>query len=172
MKLLKSWREIIQISSFLGIYCFFHYCYFQISDQFLREVFYYRVIGVFCAGLIDLFAPSENISAVDNHILSPRADLEIIRGCDGAGAFFLVMAAILAFPTALKRKLVGLFWGILLLYCLNLIRIGTLYFIVAYRNDWFQLIHTYVAPSLLIILACLYFAGWALGSVVKRHEPV
>ena len=164
MNLLKTWREALQILLFLGFYGIFHTLYFGLPDAILREVVYNRGIGVFCSKLIHFIAPMEQVSAVLNHLQSPVADLEIVRGCDGAGAVFLVMAAILAFPASVKRKLIGLVLGILLMYSLNLIRISGLYFVVAYHNDWFQIIHTYLAPTLLIIVACLFFAWWALGA--------
>jgi exosortase family protein XrtM len=171
MSLLKSWREGLQIILFLGFYGVFHTLYFGLSDDVLRDVVYYQGIGVFCSALIHLIAPLEQVSAVHNHLLSPHADLEIVRGCDGAGALFLVMAAILAFPASIKRKLTGLILGVLLMYTLNLIRISGLYFVVAYHNDWFNLIHTYLAPTLLIIIACLFFAWWAWGSSPPVNEP-
>lgn len=171
MSLFKSWREALQIFLFLGIYGIFHTLYFRLPDEILREVVYYRGIGVFCSQLIHFIAPLEQVSAIHNHLQSPHADLEIVRGCDGAGALFLVMAAILAFPASIKRKLMGLVLGIALMYTLNLIRISGLYFVVAYHNDWFTVIHTYLAPTLLIIVACLFFAWWAWGSARPVHEP-
>jgi exosortase family protein XrtM len=168
MNVLKSWREALQIVLFLGFYGIFHTLYFELPDAVLCEVVYNRSIGVFCSKLIHLVSPLEQVSAVQNHLQSPVADLEIVRGCDGAGALFLVMAAILAFPASIKRKLIGLVLGITLIYSLNLVRISGLYFVVAYHNDWFQVTHTYLAPTLLIIVACLFFAWWALGS--SKHS--
>ena len=58
-----------------------------------------------------------------------------------------------------------------LIYVLNLLRIGVLYFAIAYYPDWFQLIHVYLAPTLMVIVACAYFAWWAFGSTDKTYEP-
>jgi exosortase family protein XrtM len=149
----------------------FHFAYFSIPDLVFREILYYRGLGSVCSELIHWLAPLEGVSAVHNHVLSPRADLEIVRGCDGAGALFLIVAAILAFPANFKRKLLGLGVGVLLMYGLNLGRIVGLYFIIAYQRDWFDLVHTYLAPTLIIVLACLYFAWWAFGSSASNHVP-
>ncbi len=177
MNLLKPWREYLpigmylQIGLFLGFYVVLYTAYSQLPINILRDVVYYLGVGVPCAELIHFIAPVEQVAAVQNHIQSPLADLEIVRGCDGAGALFLVMAAILAFPTTIKRKLTGLVLGVLLIYSLNLIRISGLYFIVAYYKDWFQVIHTYLAPTLLVIVACLFFAWWAWGASRTSYEP-
>ena len=164
MGLLKAWYECRMIFLFLSIYAIFHFAYFQVPDDVLREVVYYQGFGVVCVQFIHFFAPLEPVSALHNHLQSPRADLEIVRGCDGAGALFLLLAAILAFPASIKRKVIGLVLGALLMYCLNLVRLIGLYFLVAYHNGWFLLVHTYLAPTLLVVLACLFFAWWAFGS--------
>lgn len=167
---LKSWREWLQIFLFLGVYWLLHSAYFRLPDDVLRDVVYYHGLGAISAQLIHLLAPLEQVSAVQNHLLSPRADLEIVRGCDGAGTLFLMIAAISAYPASVKRKLIGLLFGVLLMYSLNLARISGLYFVIAYHHDWFQLIHTYFAPTLIIAVASLFFAWWSFGASRTIHE--
>ena len=89
----------------------------------------------------------------------------------GAGAFFLLAAAVLAFPASFKRKAAGLLAGIMLLYGFNTLRISGLYYVAAYHFDWFTLFHTYLAPTLMIIVTCLFFVWWALGSTLTNHDP-
>jgi exosortase family protein XrtM len=109
--------------------------------------------------------------AQQNHLLSAKANLEIVRGCDGAGVLFLVVSAIIAFPSIWRRRLVGLFLGIGLIYLLNLLRICILYFVIAYRPGWFPLVHVYLAPTLMVMVGCCYFAWWAFDATGKIHEP-
>ena len=158
-------------ASFVGIYALLHYAYFKIPDELFREVIYSHGFVAPCTNLIHWILPDERVSVVQNHLVSPRADLEIVRGCDGAGALFLVVAALLVFPATFQRKLLGLGLGILLMYGLNLARITGLYFLIAYQRDWFPLVHTYLAPTLIILLACLFFAWWAFGTSRAIREP-
>jgi exosortase family protein XrtM len=160
----------LQLLLFLGWYGAFHYAYFQIPDDVFREL-YHRGLGTLCADLINLLAPMERVSAVQNRLVSPQADLEIVRGCDGAGALFLLISAILAFPSTITRKWIGIGLGVSLMYGLNLIRISGLYFVIAHHRDWFQLIHTYLAPTLIIVIGCLFFAGWAAGALRSADAP-
>jgi hypothetical protein len=44
---------------------------------------------------------------VPGALQSPRGSLSIVRGCDGAGVAFPLIAAILAFSAGAKRKLIG-----------------------------------------------------------------
>lgn len=135
------------------------------------NVIYYQGVVRVCADLINLVAPLEQVFARQNHLLSAKADLEIVRGCDGAGVFFLMVSAIVVFPSSLSRKMTGLILGVGLVYSLNLARVSFLYFVIAYRPGWFLLIHTYLAPALMIMLGCCYFAWWAFSSISKTCEP-
>lgn len=166
-KPVKPW---LQLMLFVTFYAVLHYAYFQIPNESFR-VIYHDGLGLFCADLINFIAPLEKVSAFQNYLTSSTANLEIIRGCDGAGALFLIASAILAFPAGLKRKCLGLFLGVSMMYLINLIRISSLYFVIAYRPDWFILVHTYLAPSLMIVLGSLFFIWWAFGSMNKVYEP-
>lgn len=149
---------------FIGSYLILNRAYFEIPNEILSDTVYFHGLSRVCAGLVNLAGPSDTVAAVGNHLASPLADLEIIRGCDGAGTLFLIIAAMLAFPASLPRKLGGILLGVGLMYGLNIVRISSLYFLMAYRPEWFELVHTYVAPGLIIAIGCLFFAGWASAS--------
>ena len=164
-------REWLQFIVFVGCYALLNYGYFKIPVDLFMNVIYYHGVVTICADLINMFAPMEQVLAQQNHLLSAKANLEIVRGCDGAGVLFLVASAIVAFPSTGRRKLLGLLLGIGLIYLLNLLRISALYFIIAYQPDWFQSVHVYLAPTLMVMVGCCYFAWWAFGSTNKIHEP-
>lgn len=165
-------NEWLQFMLFIGCYVLLDYLYyFKIPVDLFINVLYPHGVVMVCADLINIIAPMEKVSSQLNHLVSAHADLEIIHGCDGANVLFLVVSAILVFPSGLNRKLIGLLLGIGLIYSLNLLRISTLYFVIAYHPGWFQLIHTYVAPTLMVIAGCFYFAWWAFASTNNGHEP-
>lgn len=168
LRQLPAWSRPV-----LFITCYFvlNRLYFEIPNDVLKDLVYFQGVTLVCANIIKFVAPQEAVSAIHNHLVSPSADLEIIRGCDGAGALFLVLSAILASPSSFLRKLWGMALGIGLLYVFNLIRVSGLYFLIVYHADWFELIHTYIAPSFIIVIGCLYFAWWAFSSTQKSYEP-
>jgi exosortase family protein XrtM len=168
---ISRFNEWLQFMVFVGCYALLNYGYFKIPVDLFMNVIYYHGVVTICADLINMIAPMEQVSAQQNHLLSAKANLEIVRGCDGAGVLFLVVSAIVAFPSTWRRKLTGLLLGTGLIYLLNLLRIIVLYFIIAYQPDWFLLVHVYLAPTLMIIVGCVYFAWWAFGSTKKTHEP-
>ncbi len=160
-------RELIFLIGFAAIYSILHAAYFMVPDRILREaVYYYGIVSV-SASVINVMTPAENVKAEDNKLQSPKAILEVVRGCDGSGSIFLMIAAIVAFSATLKNKLLGVLVGFSLLYIINQIRIIGLYFVVAYHREWFLPIHTYFAPTLIILISCLFFAWWAM----MANEP-
>ena len=162
------WRLLLFISSYYLLY----YVYFLIPDPlYIDKVFYYSV-GKQCAALIDFLRPNEKVIAYHNHILSSRADLEIVRGCDCAGVLFLLMAAILTFKANLKQKFYGLLLGFCFVYSLNIVRLISLYCLFANNNQpWFQFVHLYFAPSLMIIATLMFFVGWVIMSRQYVEKP-
>lgn len=169
---MKKSSEWLTFIFFVACYAFLDYAYFKIPVELFMHVIYHHGVVAVCADLVNWLAPLEHVFAKQNHLISAKANLEIVRGCDGAGVLFLLTAALIAFPSSLRRKLIGLAAGVSLVYCINLIRIVGLYFIVAYQPAWFTLIHTYIAPTLMVIMSCGYFAWWVFGTEKFRREPV
>mgnify|MGYP002622546455 CR=1 FL=1 len=99
---------------------------------------------------------------------SKSANLQIVRGCDGSGVLFLLVAAVLAFNAHFKKKVIGLLIGIAFVYVINTIRIIFIYYIVSNHNDLFVEFHSLIAPSIIVILTSFVFILWANWS----HERV
>lgn len=144
----------------LAYYTAFHLLYFTLPPALLHDTIYPHAFGEPAAALIALLRPEEGVIAHANRLDSPRAALEIVRGCDGSGVLFLVGAAVLAFPASRRARAVGLVAGASVVYLLNVLRLVSLYFIAAYRRAWFLPLHTYFIPTLLIVLVALYYLLW------------
>jgi exosortase family protein XrtM len=157
----RAKKALLFLFLFLFFYSLFHFGYYLIPDELLRNLVYQEGITRISADLINWIAPQEQAQAAQNRIQSSSAVLEIVRGCDGAGVLFLVLSAILAFPTTMKRKLLGLVLGLAFTYSLNQARIVALYFITAHQNQWFLPTHTYLFPTLIVVLCSLFFLWWA-----------
>lgn len=166
-----SLQELKFLVLFAAVYFVFYSLYFLIPDDVLRNIIYYHGIVSISADIINLFTAAENVSAAQNKIMSQRAILEVVRGCDGSGSMFLIMAGVIAFSCSLKQKLIGLVAGVGLLYLLNQIRIVGLYYVVAYRSEWFLPIHTYFAPTLIVVISVLFFAWWAYSVRINASTP-
>jgi exosortase family protein XrtM len=159
---------VLFVVAFVAIYAALHALYFAVPDSILREVVHYYAIVAPGAQLIRLTVPQEPVTAAAGTLSSPRAALSIVRGCDGAGVAFLLMAAVLAYPASSKRKLLGILGALGLTYVLNQMRVVGLYFVAAYRHEWFNLLHNFLIPTFIIVVCCVFFAWWAARSAGAR----
>lgn len=151
----------------LLIYGVCHALYFAISDQFLHDVAYPRLFGAPSVAVIHALDSDSQVQVLANRIGSPRAVLEVVRGYDGSGMWFLIAAAVLAFPGTWRYKIIGLFAGTALVYVLNVMRLVGLYFVAAGQPAWFLPLHTYFVPTLLIVIISLFFMTWAARAVTN-----
>jgi len=158
------------LAKFVLGYLACHAAYFAIPDEALRAVIHV-LLAIPAAALIGALAPDEAVRAVAGTLSSPRATLEIVRGCDGAGAAFLLASAVLAYPGKPRQKLSGLLLGLSAVYVLNEFRLAGLYAVVAYRVDWFPLLHVYVAPLAVICCLASFFAWWVRRSEAQPNAP-
>ena len=94
-----------------------------------------------------------------------RFSLEIARNCDAIEVNILFASAVLAFPTGILRRLVGLIGGLALLVLANVARICVLYFIGVHCPNWFALAHEEVLPLALVVSAALIFLRFARPQV-------
>lgn len=117
------------------------------------------------AAAIDFLSPSENVRAIGHRLVSTHAALSVLNGCEGTETMFLLIAAIVAFHAPWKQKYKGMFQGVLLVYGLNQLRIVSLFFTARYNRSFFDMLHGYVAPTLIIVFGCLYFLWWARQSL-------
>ncbi len=65
------------------------------------------------------------------------------------------------FKATIRAKLFGMAGAFLLVVCLNLLRIVTLFFVLIHCPTWFDFVHYYFAPHLSLGAYGVFFAGWA-----------
>ena len=132
----------------------------------------HATVGV-AAAFTALVFPHDQVRAEGPALVSSRVRLNVLRGCEGTDLLFLVIAGTLAFPASWRSRLLALAGGAVLAYSLNQLRILALYYTIREARDYFELVHAYLAPTLLIVLIALYFWSWTLRSVrpLQRENP-
>lgn len=155
---LQSIRFIV----FFGmIYGLFHAAYMLLPDEVLSDQIYPLAIGELSAAMINVIDPQEQAVSERNMVMSRFVRLDIVRGCDGSGVWFLIIAAIFAFPASWRNRALGALLATLLVYAVNQVRIVGLYFVVARQESWFVTVHTLIAPTLIIVIVSAFFLWWA-----------
>ncbi len=121
------------------------------------------------AAIINVVLPSAAATANGHSLFSPFGQLNILPGCEGTEAMFLLLAAVLPYPAPWRRRLIGVFSGVLLIYVLNVLRVVALFASLRWHPGWFGPLHGVVAPTAIIFAGCLFFLVWA-NSVAKPER--
>jgi exosortase family protein XrtM len=155
----KYRKEIHFFTAFILLFFGFQAVHFFIRPHIAPFVVH-TLTTAGSAKLINLVMPKEKTRAQNEYLVSGSFKLKIARGCEGIEGVIILAAAILAFPTGLKPKILGLAGGVLVLYILNLFRIVGLYYTLRYKPPLFDIMHVYVGQTLIIFFAFLYFIAW------------
>jgi exosortase/archaeosortase family protein len=91
----------------------------------------------------------------------------IATGCNGAEAFGLYLAAVLALPTGFLRKAAGLGIGLAGILIINQIRVVGLVLVAAFWPDYLFEAHNYVGQTLVIVVGAGLWVFW-----VERYAGV
>jgi exosortase H (IPTLxxWG-CTERM-specific) len=115
----------------------------------------------------------EESRSVEQDVISPRMSLSIRAGCDAIEPSFMFAAAVLAFPAAMKAKLIGVVIGVPLLLLMNLVRIVSLYYIGIHAPRWFETFHVDIWQPVFILLALVFWIVWVLWAMRRQAlKPV
>ncbi len=77
--------------------------------------------------------------------------------CSGLDAIILFVSVILAYPSSLKVKLLWAISSIFVVQFLNTLRITLLAFLLLEHKNYFDLVHLYIAPFIMVSIALLMF---------------
>lgn len=122
-----------------------------------------RIAGVF----LHLFG--ENASVNGDLIASGRTSISVKRGCDALIPIFLFTSAVLAFPAPLRLKARGVFFGVLFLIAVNIVRIVSLYYTNIFYPQYFDLMHLEVWQVVFIGLGIACWAIW-MQWIIKKAK--
>lgn len=94
-------------------------------------------------------------------ISSPDFSMKIILECTGLVPLAIFLPAVIAYPSMVKQKLVGVAIGIGGIYLVNLIRTVSLFYVGAYLPSFLDTAHFLVWQSLIMLLAVILWLLWA-----------
>jgi exosortase/archaeosortase family protein len=142
----------------LVLFVGYHYRYAPENPMNRVLTGYLRVYAHVAGGLLNVCGA--NVEVVDRTIQG-RTAVEVAAGCDAMEAKALFIAAVLAFPVAWRRKLIGIAIGLPILMVVNLIRIVSLYYIHLHWPESFEFAHMTVWQFAFIALAAGMWIRWA-----------
>jgi exosortase family protein XrtM len=154
-------RWIQYLALFLGIFCALDYGYHLAQGTGLSHLLVDDLTVRPSVAIIHLLLPTASATASGNSLLSPLGRLNILEGCEGTEGIFLLIAAVLPYPTRWRFRLIGVVTGALLIYVLNLLRVVVLLASLRWHRDWFGALHGVIAPTAIVVAGCLFFLVWA-----------
>ena len=100
-------------------------------------------------------------------IVTGEFSVRIVSACTGVFVFFILLAAVLAFPAGWGSRLRAIALGGLLIFVLNQVRIVSLIAIGQSYPSLFEDAHHYVWQGVLVVVTAIYWYWWA-----GRSSPV
>ena len=100
--------------------------------------------------------------------------VEIITECSPIYMLILFSSFVLAYPTTLKKKAIGLLFGIPFLFAMNTLRLVVGFIAGMWRPDLFEYVHVYLWQTIIIILVFISCLVWLhyMVMVTTRNEPM
>lgn len=145
---------------FLALFGLFHLLYESARGTPVERLLIDDLTVKPSVAAINLLTPSEHVTAKGHRLVSPYAKLSVLNGCEGIETMLLLIAAVVAYAAPWRTKAIGLLLGMLFVYTLNQIRIVSLYYAFRHNKELFFVLHGYLAPTLIIAAAGLYFLWW------------
>jgi exosortase H (IPTLxxWG-CTERM-specific) len=112
------------------------------------------------AGLLQVFDPDVHSYGVVIQSLSNGFGVSIQPGCNGVEACIILIAAMLAFPSPWKYKLIGIAMGIVAVQAVNVLRVVSLYYLGQWDMDVFEFAHLYLWQALIMLDVLVVWLVW------------
>lgn len=128
--------------------------------------------GVAAVSAVSLDALGQEVSRSGNTIRSPSFAVNIYNGCNGVETLVIFFAAIGAFPATLGTKVVGAVLGFLAIQIVNLVRVVALFFTGAYYPELFDVSHTVIWQTIVVLCGVLLWVLWATRFARLRPTAV
>jgi exosortase/archaeosortase family protein len=157
----RPWPTWVRIAIFVICYVALQGLYARSTGTVVEQFFLETAGSRPAAALIDLLQPDVHAQSVGTRVTASNGGgINIGNGCEGTDLYFLLFAAFAAVHLSWRLRALGFGLGLGLAFVLNQVRIFALFH--AYRSDHalFDLLHTTVAPVLLVIALVLYFHAW------------
>lgn len=126
-----------------------------------------------CVALVTLF---DSTAAAAGKVLWNTVTgfgVSIEPGCNGIEACIVLFAAVIAFPSTWRHKLIGLVAGFVAVQALNVVRVISLFYLGQWNTDVFNFAHEFLWQALIMLDVLIVWLLWVrAGSKAQaRSEP-
>ncbi len=97
--------------------------------------------------------------------------VSIEAGCNGVEATIVLIAAVIAFPGSWKARISAIGLGFLAIQVMNLARIISLFYLGNWNMQFFEWIHLYLWPALIMLDVLIVFIVY-LRYLSRNEQPL
>ena len=141
------------------------------SKKFIEP---FTTFVAFCSSqILNIFGSWTSVSGTN--LSSSDYGINIVYGCNGAFATAILLSGIIAYPSRIKEKLIGIFIGIPAIFAINQVRVISLFLLGREYPGVFEEVHVYVWQPIIIVFAIFVWDFWARNFVKKdqiQKNPV
>jgi exosortase H (IPTLxxWG-CTERM-specific) len=166
--------ELVKIYILFGVavFCFFLLLnYIPFHNKVIQP--FTAFIAFFSSKILNLFGTWTSVSGTN--LSSKDFGINIVDGCNGVFATAILLAGIIAYPSRIKEKLIGILIGIPAIFLINQLRVISLFYLGRSHPTVFEEVHVYAWQPIIIIFAILVWDFWARNFVKKdkiQKSPV
>lgn len=110
-----------------------------------------------------------NAKAGEYNIVFSNFSIDIIRQCTGIFEVMAIVSCILAFPSSIKKKIIGISLAVPLIYFFNMGRLIFLSLLGINYPFLFEAVHDYVLQLSFVFLVVFFWIFW-INKVVKNEK--
>ncbi|MDA8455531.1 exosortase H [Acidovorax sp. GBBC 3334] len=97
--------------------------------------------------------------------------VSIEAGCNGIEACIVLFAAVMAFPSTWRHKLIGLVAGFVAVQALNIVRVISLFYLGQWSTPVFNFAHEYLWQALIMVDVLIVWLLWVRAGSRGDVQP-
>lgn len=158
--------ELVRIYLIFGVvvFCFSLLLNYVPFDKKITQPFT-TFIAFFSSKILNLFGTGTSVSGT--HLSSKDFGINIAGGCNGVFATAILLAGVIAYPSRIREKFVGILIGIPAIFIINQLRVISLFYLGRSHPTVFEEVHVYVWQPIIIVFAIFVWDFWARNFVQK-----
>ncbi len=94
------------------------------------------------------------------HLSTGQFGINVVDGCNGIYATAILLSGVIAYPARLTHKMLGVLFGFVAIFALNLVRVISLLYLGRSYPDIFKEIHIFVWQPIIILWAIYIWYLW------------
>ena len=158
-----------EVAKFISLFLISLSVFYFISIRFESSIPFFSMKSTTEVLYSLLKAIGINVSAGEYNIIFPSFSLEIIRQCTGIFEVITIVSCILAFPSSVKKKIVGITLAVPIIYLFNMGRLVFLSVLGIYYLFLFSAVHEYLLQLTFVFLVVFFWIFWT-KRVVKNEK--